>query len=486
MITLPEHLAALVTELLRQPRETPWLEFKENVAAPEDIGEYLSALSNAAALHGRPCAYVIWGVQDGTHELTGTSFCPAKKKKGGEDLESWLVRLLTPRLHFQFHDLTIGGHHIVLLEIPAAESRPVQFQGVEFIRVGSHRQKLKDHPQLERDLWRRFDTTPFEQRLALSRVEDPAVLSLLDTTAALELLGHPAPDTRTGILQRLESERLIAADGSGTWNITCLGAVLFARNLEDFGPLGRKAVRIVVYDGKGRTRTLREQLLRRGYAAGFEELIRMVNALLPRSEIIGQALRQEVPLYPEAAVRELVANALIHQDFAVTGAGPMIEIFAGRLEITNPGAPLVSTQRFLDSPPQSRNETLASLMRRASICEERGSGVDKVVAETEKHLLPAPLFETPGDFTRAVLFTQRPLREMDRADRSRACYLHACLRHVEREPMTNTSLRQRLGIKAGNEAIASRIIREALVDGLIRAYDPDQGRRFARYLPFWG
>jgi predicted HTH transcriptional regulator len=112
-------------------------------------------------------------------------------------------------------------------------------------------------------------------------------------------------------------------------------------------------------------------------------------------------------------------------------------------------------------------------MRRASICEERGSGVDKVVAETEKYLLPAPLFETPGEFTRAVLFTQRPLREMDHADRSRACYLHACLRHVEREPMTNTSLRQRLGIKAGNEAIASRIIREALADGLIRAYDPD-------------
>ena len=479
------HLTALIGELRRQPQETPWLEFKENQADPQAIGEYLSALSNAAALHGRPCGYVIWGVRDGTHDLTGTSFHPAKKKKGSEDLESWLVRLLSPRLHFQFHELTIGGHRVVLLEIPAAESRPVQFHGVEFIRVGSHRQKLKDHPQLERALWQRFDTTPFEQRIAFQHADAAAVLSLLDTTAALELLNYPAPEDRTGVLQRLESERLITSDGAGAWHITCLGAALFARNLEDFGPLGRKAVRIIVYEGQGRTRSLREQILRRGYAAGFEEMIRMVNALLPRSEVIGQALRQEVPLYPEPAVRELVANALIHQDFAVTGAGPTVEIFTGRLEITNPGAPLVSTQRFLDSPPLSRNEALASLMRRASICEERGSGVDKVVAETEKHLLPAPLFETPGDFTRAVLFTRRPLREMTRADRSRACYLHACLRHIERDTMTNSSLRLRLGIIEENASMISRIIRDAIHDGLVKPLDPNQARKSARYLPFW-
>ena len=91
------------------------------------------------------------------------------------------------------------------------------------------------------------------------------------------------------------------------------------------------------------------------------------------------------------AVRELVANALIHQDFSVTGAGPMVEIFDGRIEITNPGEPLVDTRRFLDNPPASRNEALTSLMRRFDICEERGSGIDKVVAEVERHQLPAPL-----------------------------------------------------------------------------------------------
>jgi predicted HTH transcriptional regulator len=146
-------------------------------------------------------------------------------------------------------------------------------------------------------------------------------------------------------------------------------------------------------------------------------------------------------MYPELAVRELVANAIIHQDFFVTGAGPMVEIFSDRIEITNPGEPLVDTRRFVDTPPKSRNETLASLMRRFRICEERGSGIDKVVFQIELFQLPAPLFETPEGFTRAVLFAHKPLAAMNQADRVRACYMHACLRYVMRQPVTNTSTR---------------------------------------------
>jgi len=190
-------------------------------------------------------------------------------------------------------------------------------------------------------------------------------------------------------------------------------------------------------------------------------------------------------MYPEPAIRELIPNALIHQDLSVTGAGPMVEIFSDRMEITNPGFPLVKTERFLDTPPRSRNETLASFMRRVGICEERGSGVDKVVFQTEFYQLPAPIFETVEDSTRAILFAHKPLREMDRADRSRACYLHACLRYVERDPMTNSSLRKRFGIAEKNSAMASRIIREAMEDQLVKPYDPNQGKKYARYLPYW-
>jgi predicted HTH transcriptional regulator len=190
-------------------------------------------------------------------------------------------------------------------------------------------------------------------------------------------------------------------------------------------------------------------------------------------------------MYPEPAIRELVANALIHQDFAITGAGPMIEIFEDRMEVTNPGHPLVSTDRFLDTPPRSRNESLASFMRRAGICEERGSGIDKVVFQTEYYQLPAPIFETWDDSTHTVLFAHKALKDMGREDRVRACYLHACLRYVERNPMTNSSLRERFGIEEHNSAIASRIIRDAMEDGAIKPYDPEQGKKYAKYLPRW-
>ncbi len=190
-------------------------------------------------------------------------------------------------------------------------------------------------------------------------------------------------------------------------------------------------------------------------------------------------------MYPDLAVRELVANAFIHQDFHVTGSGPMVEIFEDRMEITNPGEPLVNTDRFLDSPPRSRNEMLASFLRRAGVCEERGSGVDKVVSQMEVYQLPAPVFEVVEGNTRAVLLAHRPLTRMDRADRVRACYLHASLKYVCRDFMTNTSLRERFGIEPRNSATASRLIKEAIEAGFVKPHDPDSARRLMKYVPFW-
>ena len=163
----------------------------------------------------------------------------------------------------------------------------------------------------------------------------------------------------------------------------------------------------------------------------------------------------------------------------------MIEIFSDRIEITNPGKPLIDTDRFLDTPPRSRNERLASFMRRIGVCEERGSGIDKIVYETELYQLPAPLFEVVEDNTRAILFAHRPLKKMDKADRIRACYLHACLKYVNREYMTNTSLRERFGIEPQNSASASRYIKEALLSGLIELEDKKAAPKMRRYIPFW-
>jgi len=480
-----DYLVSLLHELCALPRESEWVEFKVTDAEPQAIGEYISALANSAALVGHAFAYLVWGVHNDNHAIVGTHFEPHSARFGNEELESWLLRLLEPKIDFRFFSVEIEGRCVVLLEIGRAVRHPVRFSGQEFIRVGTYKKKLKDYPEKERALWRIFDQTPFEDGIAIERANSDDVLRLLDYPTYFDLLERPLPANRESILEALLDDRIIRRSNAGGWDITNLGAILFAKRLDAFHALRRKAVRVIYYRGNGRTETLKEQGVNKGYAAGFEGLISYINGLLPANEVIGEALRKSTPMFPELAVRELVANALIHQDFFVTGAGPMVEIFDDRIEITNPGEPLVDTQRFVDTPPRSRNETLASLMRRFRICEERGSGIDKVVFQVELFQLPAPLFESPQGFTRTVLFAHKPLSAMDKAERVRACYLHACLRFVTRQEMTNTSLRERFGVEEQNRSTVSRLIREAVEVGAIVPADAGAAPKLMRYLPFW-
>ncbi|MBF0476425.1 MAG: putative DNA binding domain-containing protein, partial [Deltaproteobacteria bacterium] len=427
-----EYLTSLVNELRKLPQETEWVEFKVSRAEPEEIGEYLSALSNSAVLAGKAFGYMVWGIDNDNHEIIGTEFSPLATKIGNEELENWLLRLLSPKIPFRFFEFEAGGYKLVLLEVGRAFRHPVQFKNQEFIQVGSYKKRLKDFSEKERELWRIFDQIPFEDLVAADEVAGDEVLKYIDYPSYFDLLKLPIPESRSGILMALEADDLISRTDTGRWNIMNLGAILLAKRLDEFRSLRRKAVRVIVYKDNSRVETIREQEGAKGYAAGFEWLIGYINALLPSNEVIKKALRKTVPMYPELAVRELVANALIHQDFFVTGSGPMIEIFLDRMEISNPGLPLVHIDRFLDTPPRSRNEALASFMRRIGVCEERGSGVDKVVFQTEYFQLPAPAFEVIGENTRAVLFAHRPLTKMDKDDRVRACYLHACLKYVNR------------------------------------------------------
>lgn len=480
-----EYIVGLIHELLNLPKETEWVEFKHNNDNPDEIGEYISALSNSATLLGKVNAYMVWGVDSQSHAVLGTTFRPATCKVGNEELENWLLHLLAPKINFRFHEVSIEDKPVVLLEIGAAYRHPVQFKTIEFIRVGSYKKKLKDHPERESELWRIFDKTPFEREIAAENMASDDVLRLLDYPAYFDLLKLPLPASRDGILGGLQADELIVQGKGGKWNISNLGAMLFAKKLTDFRTLKRKAIRVILYKGENKVETVREQEGGKGYASGFEGLISYIVGLLPENEVIGQALRRKMPMFPDLAIRELVANAIIHQDFHVTGTGPMIEIFASRMEITSPGLPLVKVDRFLDSPPKSRNEALASFMRRVGVCEERGSGIDKVVFETEFYQLPAPVFETTDEHTRAVLFAHRELKEMDKEDRIRACYLHACLRYVQRDFMTNTTLRERFGISEKNSAMASRIIKDTLTADRIRLYDDSVGSKAKKYLPWW-
>jgi predicted HTH transcriptional regulator len=468
------------------PAETEWIEFKLSYANPQRIGEYISAISNSASLNGQKAGYIIWGIDDKTHEIVGTNFRPRIcKGKGNEDLEPWLLRGLNPAVDVKIVELGYDVGSVVVFQVTAARNQPVCFYSKAYIRIGSTTHSLSKFPEKERRIWHMDNTMLFENDVALPNLSSDDVLAKINYPAVFDLLKHPFPDNRAGILNFLENEGIIEQCDSA-YAITNLGAVLFAKDFRMFPSLERKAVRVVYYKGNDRLQALKEDVSYEGYAVTFEALIDRIWDQLPANEVIKDALRVEEKMYPKLAIREIVANALIHQDFFIRGTGPLVEIFSCRMEITNPGKPLIEPIRFIDHPPQSRNEKLASLMRRMNICEERGSGIDRAIGEVEVYQLPAPEFQAENDFMRVTLFSHRTLSGMDRKDRVRACYQHCCLRYICHDYMTNTSLRKRLGIKDRNYSIASRIIKDTIDSALIKVSDPDnKSPRDRKYVPFW-
>jgi len=310
------------------------------------------------------------------------------------------------------------------------------------------------------------------------------VINLLDTPLYYQRLNQPYPITQGRVLERLESEKLISEDSQG-YSITNLGALLFARRLDGFGGLSRKAPRVIIYEGGDKLESSGADWPgTKGYVVGFEGLIDFINAHISSSEVI-KAFRTEVKMFPEVAIRELVANALIHQDFDESGTSVTIEIYRDRLEISNPGKPIIPPDRFADEY-QSRNEALAGLLRRVGMCEEQGLGIDRVIASAESYGLPAPDFRLGDRHTVAVLFGPKRFADMDRQERIRACFWHCALCYVTGKKMMNADLRGRFDLPESRSEAVSRVISDAVHDNRIKPDDPSRkSKKFASYVPYW-
>jgi len=480
---MTEHnLIELLKDLVKSPKESECLEFKHNFHSAEEIGERISALSNGACIQNQSNGYLVFGVEDGTHNIVGTTFRAKTHKKGNENLENWLSNRLNPKIDFTIYEFDFDGNrHISLFVIPATETQPVDFLHQAYIRVGSVTRKLNEFPEKQAKIWRK-KTTPFEKEIAKENLTAQEVINLLSTETYFDLMELPYPSSQQGVIEKFLDEGLIVKPNM--YAITKLGALLFAKNLRDFEGLERKSVRVIVYKGKNKIDTIRDQTGGKGYAVGFVGLIDWINSQLPANEEIGKALRENTTMYPQIAIRELMANALIHQDLAEKGF-PMVEVFSDRIEISNAGIPLISTDRFIDAY-LSRNDKLADIMRRMRFCEEKGSGMDKVIFQNELYQLPPINVVVVENRTRVTIYAYKALNHLSKKEKIWACYQHACLKYVSNEKMTNQTLRERFKIENQNAAIASRIIRDTIEEKLIKEEDPEnKSRKFASYLPFW-
>lgn len=461
-----------IDELLSVRSEDERLEFKaaRHRYDFEKLVNYCVALANEGG--GR----IILGVTDKhPRHVVGTEVFPAVERT---------VKGIHDRLHLKIvcDEVPHPNGRVLVFQVPSRPvGQPIHYKGRYLMRVGEGLVPMSPD-QLKRIMAE--DGLEWALQPASLPCNCERVAQLLDMQAYFDLQRLPHPSTYATILELFESEKLVQHEDKG-WVITNLGAILFAKNLSDFELLWRKAPRVIVYDGTGKLRSKQDRHFTKGYVLGFQEIVDFTNALVPSMEVIETAFRREVRMFPEISVRELVANALLHQDFSVRGSAVAIELYDDRLEISSPGIPSISADRFIDKC-QTRNERLGDLMRRLGICEKKGIGIDKVVQSAEEFQLRAPDFRVGEYRTTAVLSAHKKFGLMDCSDRIRATYQHCCLRYVMNQKMTNDSLRERFHLPTSKSATVSQIIGATLRARRIKVADSTQAStRYRHYVPFW-
>lgn len=464
-------LTAADVDRLRSSREHNRLEFKaaRNQFSRDEVRRYCIALANEGGGH------LLLGIDNATRSVVGT-----QAFRNRTDIEHWL--LTACKFRVDVHEIQHPEGRVVVFAIPG---RPIghayEIDGQYLMRSGESLVPMS-FDQLRKIM---AESAPhWTTEFARTTVPGQHVVDLLDTQSYFELLQLPYPTSQAGVLERLAAHHLVVRTGH-SWSITRLAALLLAKSLTDFADVQRHAARVVVYSGQTKKETRLDQNGQRGYAVGFPLLVRFIMDQLPRRELVIHGLRQNQTLVPEIAIRELVANALIHQDLTLTGTSPMIEIYSDRVEISNPGEPIVDANRFIDGY-QSRNEDLAQMMRLFRICEEKGSGIDRVMLEVEEQNLPPPDIRVGSGRTHVIMFGPREFSEMASDERIRAAFQHCALKWVNRDYMTNQTLRARLRLDESRSSVVSSVISATVDAGLVKPDSAVGGsKKFARYLPFW-
>lgn len=478
-------IALLEHSLQPMPQELNELDWKESLSPKNDkLIRHLSAFAN---LPGG--GFMVFGVEDSTGKLNGISQEEASAII--EKLSSLCRDAVSPVIKLDHSIELFKDVPLLFIFITESATKPVHLKSgtIEDTCIRSGGSTRKASRQEVGGLMLNSKTPQFEELHCSSLKSEQEILNLLDYRSIFKLLNKPVPQNNQEILQWLKDEKMIdPIDGAGYY-VTNFGALASAYNLHDFDSLSRKSIRLIRYEGVNKLKTEKEYPGSKGYAIGFSGLIGFIRALLPSSEIIKNALRAETSVYPEIALREIIANALIHQDFTIRGSGPMIEIFDDRIEVSNPGKLLPSKKidRLIRTTPESRNEILAAAFRRYNICEERGSGFEKAVAAIEVFGLPPLKFvETENSF-RVIMYSPRKFADMTVEERIEAAYQHSIIKYFSSGGMTNTTLRERLKLGEKQASQTSRLIKDALRLGKIKAKDPEsESKKFSLYIPYWG
>ena len=257
--------------------------------------------------------------------------------------------------------------------------------------------------------------------------------------------------------------------------------------MKDFPALQYKTPRVITYDGDNKLATvIKEKEGTKGYASGFQSLRVWIDSQIPEPQTITKTFREQKKYYPSEALRELIANALIHQDCEEPGMRPLIEIYKNHIEISNPGNCLVSPERILGAIPKARNEILVDVMKRLYICETRGSGIPRTVGGAEEWQLPGPTFTNQQNGFKATLYAYKPFESLSIEEKLYACEQHVAFMYVQNSFANNETLRKRFGLGEKKANTISKLVRLAKDKNLIKDFDPNStSKKFIKYVPIW-
>jgi len=481
---IEEALHLLETSLNPVPNELDNIDWKEELSPNnKKLCNHLSAFANYPG-----GGYLVFGIENKAGKVIGID-----KDKNDiivETLTNIAYENLEPPPKIEYSIQEFHSKSLLFVKISESSVKPVHIKSgsIEdaYIRFGGTTRKATRH-QIGQ-LLLNSKTLRWEELHASKLLSVTEVLNSLSHKNVFDLLKRPALVEPKEILKWMEDERMVKKINGSGYYITNFGAISAATNLKSFDDLSRKTIRVIKYKGNNKVETEKEYPGQMGYAIGFEGLINFLTALLPSSEIIQKVFRNITSMYPEIALRELIANALIHQDFNVSGKGPMIEVFDNRIEISSPGKllPTKKIDRLIGTSPESRNELLASAFRRYMICEERGSGLIKTITAIELWGLPPLLFEEGDNYFKVTMFAPRKFAEMTIQERIEACYQHAVLKFYSGSVMTNTSLRERFKMNEKQRSQISRLINAAVENGKIKPRNPEnKSVKFTEYIPYW-
>lgn len=478
------------TELLMHlldNHESEFIEFKKNNYSSVLIAETLCALANGAVLEDKTEAYLVYGVDSKTREIVGTDFDPSKERHGNIPLKRWLSDVLKNSAPIEYRIVDNPKGRVVIMRIPRAQMTPVRYDGETWVRIGESKTRVSKNPSIERKLWQVLMQVTFEDGQATGLIDEEAVFRLLDFDQYYDRQDKAVPG-REAMLATMKYEGVIISE-LGKYFITNMGALLFARDLaaiEFDKTLVGRAPRIIRYNGIDKTNVEVSYDGKRGYVVGVDNMLAMVMKHLPTEEYLAaNGSRKQRELITIDAIRELAVNMFIHQDFAITGYAPRIEIYNDRVEFSNSGEPIINKERFIDLN-RSRNPKFAGLVHTMKLCEERGMGIDIVERACEQLYLPSITVIAGDDFTRVTVHGRKTLRQYTVSDRLNLVYMHAGLQHIKHDVLTNRSLRERFPEDIMSLVVASRWIADALEAGKIKQVETgSQSRKFARYVPFW-